>query len=1013
VTGGVRSRLGLAVVLVSVAWCVSVALSGASAAAADFGLQSFAVGVVNRDGTPDVQAGSHPYGVTTSFVMNELEEFKVGTPPFKFLASGGGIKDVEIELPPGFVGDPNAAAKCAYVAFLQKKCPDDAVVGEATTGIAEVHGFVSPLLGRRVANVEYYTNPVYNVEPPGGVAAELGFVAGGAHPVLADASVRTGRDYGITVTSRSVTEAIVAYSVKVTIWGVPAETSHDPVRGKCLGEAPSDRYQTEVEGVPHDEEESLGVCPAGIPARPFLTNPTSCGTPRVVTVKADSWDAPGNFSTGENVVSKSAELPELTGCEALNFSPTLTVAPDGSAGSTPTGLNLSVKVPQEATTNPAGLGEADMRDTTVTLPAGVLISPSAADGLQACSLLHGSEPGKETEERERRLVGINLESSAPANCPEASKLATVRVRTPLLEHELEGAVYLATPQQFGGPLENPFGDLTALYLVAEEPETGVLVKLAGMVNLNQETGQLTATFENVPQFPVNEVKLAFFGSDRAPLTTPALCGTYTTTTAFVPWSAGEDLEPSEVAHPASSFTIASGPNGSPECGLPLPFRPSLTAGSTNVQAGAFSPLTTTISREDGQQSLQGVQLHLPPGLLGTLSSVTPCEEPQADEGTCGSSGLIGETTVGVGLGSDPYTVTGGRVYITGPYHGAPYGLSIVNPAKAGPFDLEHTEAHHPACDCLVVRAKVEVNPITSVLSVTANSGSEPYAIPTMLEGIPLQIKHINVTVNRAGFTFNPTNCNKLQLEGTLTSAEGAVSPLNVPFQVTNCAALAFKPTFAASTAAHNTRTGGASLTTTVTYPNGPQGTEADIAKVKVSLPARLPARLTTLQKACPEKTFAENPAGCPAAARIGEATTRTPVLPTPLSGPAFFVSHGGAKYPELVIELKGDNVTIDLHGETAISKKGVLTSTFNEVPDAPFSSFELNLPEGPYSALTANSANLCKGALMIPTELTAQNGAVIKQNTTIKVTGCPKKRTKLTRKTKTKKASETNKKTKK
>lgn len=334
------------------------------------------------------------------------------------------------------------------------------------------------------------------------------------------------------------------------------------------------------------------------------------------------------------------------------------------------------------------------------------------------------------------------------------------------------------------------------------------------------------------------------------------------------------------------------------------------------------------------------------------------------------------------------------MYITGPYHGAPYGLSIVNPAKAGPFDLEHTKDHSPPCDCLVVRAKIEVNPLTAALTVTANSGEEEYAIPMTLEGVPLQIKHVNVTIDRSDFTFNPTDCNKLAILGSLTSAEGtSFSPPAVPFQVTNCAALAFKPTFAASTTGRTSRTEGASLTTTVTYPSTPQGTEANIAKVKVSLPAKLPARLTTLQKACTEQTFAENPANCPAASRVGEATTKTPVLPAPLSGPAYFVSHGGAKYPELVIELKGDNVTIDLHGETAISKKGVLTSTFNAVPDAPFSSFELSLPKGRYSALTANGANLCKvGSLTIPTELTAQDGgAPITQNTKVKITGCPKK----------------------
>ena len=997
--GLVRRRLFGVLVFV-----VLVFVPAGSAAGSGFGLRGFEVSETERPtpeqqgkhelGSADVQAGSHPYALTTSFVLNEPEDKSVGGKP-TFVVSEG-LKDVRVALPPGFVGNPGAVPTCSYHDFLGNLCPDDTAVGEVTVGIVEGSGYKSEKLHKVLAELQTVTNPLYNVEPPGGVPAELGVMVLKTHPVLLDASVRTGGDYGITITSPNITEAVVTQTVRVTVWGVPADASHDRVRGKCLAQANSFR-QEEEGGVPHNEEESqreneerAGVkdplapvsCPVSIPARPFLTNPTSCGEQREVGLSVDGWNQPGNFVTGEHVISLPAMLPALSGCEHLDFSPTINVQPDTGAGSSPTGLNVDVHVPQESMSNPVGLGEADMRNTTVVLPAGVQISPAAADGLQACS-----------------LGEIGLHNADRPSCPDASKVATVRAKTPALEHELEGAIYLADQQSFEAPLENPFGSLIAMYLVVEEPETGVLVKLAGKVTPNPATGQLTTTFENVPQFPVSEIKLEFFGTARAPLATPALCGTYTTTTTFQPWSAKEPVDPSELANPSSNFQVVSGPGGRP-CSDPLPFAPSLTAGSANIQAGAFSSLAMTMSREDGNQQLQSVQLHLPPGLSAMLSSVTPCGEPQADEGMCGPASLVGETTVSVGLGGDPFTVTGGKVYITGPYHGAPYGLSIVNPAKAGPFDLEDTSEHHPACDCLRVRAKIEINPITAAVTAVANSGAEGFAIPTMLEGIPLQIKHVNVTINRPGFTFNPTNCNPLTINGNLSSAEGATASLPVPFQVTNCAALAFKPSFTASTAARNTRVDGASLVTKVTYPSAPQGTEANIAKVKVSLPVKLPARLSTLQKACPEKTFAEDPASCPAAARVGEATTKTPVLPTPLSGPAYFVSHGAAKYPELIIVLQGDNVTIDLHGETAISKKGVLTSTFNTVPDAPFSTFELSLPEGRYSALTANGANLCKtGSLMIPTELLAQNGAVIKQNTKIQVTGCPKHKTKLKQKT--------------
>ncbi len=645
--------------------------------------------------------------------------------------------------------------------------------------------------------------------------------------------------------------------------------------------------------------------------------------------------------------------------------------------SSPAGLKVDEHFPQALLMEPEGLAPSDAKGLSVTLPPGVTLNPAAADGLEACSL---SE--------------IALQTAEAPTCPDASKVATVKIKTPLLPDPLEGAAYLATQEA------NPFGSLVAMYIYAEDPKAGVRAKVAGEVLQNPETGQLTAHFERdptfeggsaaeqfLPQLPYEDVELEFFGGERAPLATPTQCGTYTTTGTFTPWSGNATTESS------SQFNITTGPNGSP-CLDPIPFAPTLTAQTTSIQAGGFSPFTTTMSREDGNQQLQGIQLHMPPGLLGMLSSVKLCEEPRANEGTCGEESKIGETTVSVGLGGDPYSVTGGKVFITGPYHGAPYGLSIEEPAKAGPFDLEHTKHSSPACDCVVVRARIEVDPVTTALTVTTNSPGEGDAIPTILEGIPLQIKHVYVAVNRNGFTFNPTDCNPLKIKGSLTSAEGATSSLEVPFQITDCAALAFKPTFAVSTSAHSSRVDGASLDTTVTYPSTPQGTEADIAKVKVSLPAKLPARLTTLQKACPEQTFAAHPASCPAASVVGEATAKTPVLPTPLGGPAYFVSHGGAKYPELVIVLRGDNVTIELHGETAISKKGVLTSTFNSVPDAPFLSFDLKLPEGPYSALTANGKNLCKaGKLVMPTELVAQDGAVIRQSTKLKVAGCPKKPT--------------------
>ena len=422
------------------------------------------------------------------------------------------------------------------------------------------------------------------------------------------------------------------------------------------------------------------------------------------------------------------------------------------------------------------------------------LNPAGANGLEACSeglagftgfkaFNPGSEPGVQTATFTPRIPhptepGVNF-------CPNGSKIGTVKIKTPLLEQELEGNVYLASQNA------NPFGSLVAMYMIAEDPVSGSLIKLTGEVKLSA-TGQIVTTFENTPDLPFEELQLHFFGGERAPLTTPSRCGTYTTQASFVPWD-GNGPE-----NTSSSFQITSGPNGGPCPGASLPFNPSLTAGTTSNQAGGLTPFTMTMSRADGNQNLQAVSLKMPPGLSGLLTGVELCGEAQADAGTCGPNSLIGETTVSVGVGNDPFSVKGGKVYLTGPYKGAPFGLSIVNPAVAGPFNLGQ----------VVVRAKIEVDPVTADLTITSDNEG-PYKIPTIIDGIPLEIQHVNVTINRPGFTFNPTNCHPMNIGGSLDGAEGATDVLSVPFQVTDCASLSFKPQLSVSTSGKTSRKDGA------------------------------------------------------------------------------------------------------------------------------------------------------------------------------------------------------------
>ncbi len=763
-----------------------------------------------------------------------------------------------------------------------------------------------------------FESQVYNMVAPPGIPADLAFnIAGFGLIVHIVGTVRTGGDYGLTGKISDILQFGGAFSATVTLNGFPA----------------------------------------GRAGKPLLTMPTSCGAPLTVTASASSWQ--GESAQASTTSLEGGRPVRVGGCESLHFNPTLTVHPTTAAADSPSGLSVEVSVPQEESAG--GLAEADLRDAVVTLPAGMSVSASAAGGLGACA------PQE-----------IHLTTAQTPTCPDSSKIGSVEVVTPLLETPLHGWLYLAQQgiNSFPQEMSNPFKSLIALYLVAEG--AGVVVKVPGEVRLDPVTGQLTTHFgedptreeENpevkghllLPQLPFSHLTLNLFGGFRAPLSTPTECGIYTATSRLTPWSAPESGLP---ATPSSSFEINEDCHG-PE------FTPSFAAGTESNRAGSFSPFTLTLRREDGEEEFGRILVKTPPGLLGSVSSVPLCQEPQAAQGTCGQASLIGHVSAGVGVGPDQFYVPG-QVYLTGPYNGAPFGLSIVVPAVAGPFNLG-TE---------VVRAAINIDPHTAVLTVTSN----PF--PEAIQGIPLQIRTVNVTIDREDFIFNPTSCTPTAIEAAATSTVGASASLSSRFQAAECASLGFKPKFAVSTSGHTSRADGASLDVKLTYPKGSQGTEANIRSVKVDLPKRLPSRLTTLQKACPVATFEANPASCPAASIVGIVRATTPVLPVTLSGPVYFVSHGGEAFPQLEVILQGDGVRVDLAGSTFISKAGVTSSTFKTVPDVPVASFELYLPEGSYSALAANG-NLCKGSLKMPTAFVAQNGLEIHESTPIAVIGCPK-----------------------
>jgi hypothetical protein len=755
-------------------------------------------------------------------------------------------------------------------------------------------------------------SPLYNLVPEQGVAAEFGFHDGlkGAH-ILASGVASTPAGYVLRSISRDIPQVAIS-AIEVTLYGNPA------VR------------------------DASGNAPVAL-----FTNPASCSAQPLVTgIHMDSWQNPGRFNPDGSPdlgdpawVSATSQSPPVTGCDLLRFEPSLRSQPETKTADSPTGLEVEMKIPQNET--PGTLATPPLRDATVTLPAGLTVNPSAATGLGACS-----------------EAQVGLGSAAQPACPESSKIGTLEVTTPLVGGTLPGSIYLATQN------ENPFHTLLAGYLVIDDPTTGTLIKVPGSLTPDPSTGQITGSFRESPQFPFSDLKLHFFGGPRGELSTPQTCGTYTTTSDLMPWSA-PDSGPD--ATPSDSFPI--------DTGCVTGFNPAFTAGSTNPQAGTYSPFTVSFSRTDAEQNLAGLSVRLPPGLLGKIAGIPLCPDANANAGNCPEASQVGSVTVGAGVGPNPLFV-GGKAYLTGPYNGGPYGLVVQVPAVAGPFNL----------GMVSVRQSLRIDPHTAQVTAV----SDPF--PTILDGIPLRVRRVDLTVDRPEFTFNPTNCNTMAITGNVTSTQGASSSISSRFQAGGCRELPFKPSFKVSTQAKTSKKQGTSLDVKVTSSQG----QANIGKVAVSLPKQLPSRLTTIQQACTEQAFNANPASCPAGSNIGIATAHTPVLPDPVVGPAYLVSHGGAAFPDLVVILQGDGVRLELVGSIDI-KHGVTSSAFDSVPDAPISSFELSLPEGPHSALAAvlpakAKGNLCGTSLVMPTTITGQNGAQIKQSTKITVTGCPKAR---------------------
>jgi hypothetical protein len=716
---------------------------------------------------------------------------------------------------------------------------------------------------------------------------------------------------------------------------------------------------------------------------PVLIAPASAGAPlsgkpgpavslgsSAASCDPGAWDGALSFAyrwfkNGDEVPGQTESTYQLTPgdfplalqCEVLGTNPVATVgAFSAVANSNPPvkGVPPSpVTLPQITVNNLAPpLGAAHLKDATVTLPQGLVINPSVANGLGACS---------ESEIGYAPKGGQTHFTEAPQSCPDASKLGTLEVSVPLLDHKLQGAVYAATPFQ------NPFGSLIALYLAIENKNDGIVAKLAGKVTPDPQTGQLTTTFTESPQLPLEDVDLHFFKGPEAALKTPLACGKYTTSSSLVPWSTPEG----ETEHPSDSFQTsvpASGSGACPSSEAGAPNNPSFSAGTIAPQAGAYSPFVLKITRQDGTQRLAKIDTTLPKGLTGKLAGVPYCSEAAIAQAkareapnqgaveqaspSCPAASEVGTVTVGAGAGITPFYAQG-RAYLAGPYKGAQLSIAIITPAVAGPFDL----------GAVVVRTPLYVDPETTQIHAV----SDP--IPQIIDGVPLDVRSIALKLGRPSFTLNPTSCAPASVLGTATAALGASAALSSPFQVGGCNSLKFKPKLALSLKGGTKRGRFPALKAVVSYPPG--SGYANTASAQVTLPHGEFIEQAHFKTICTRVQFAANT--CPAGSIYGKAKAYTPLLDQPVQGPVYLRS-SSHELPDLVIALKGQ-VDAVLAGTVDTGKNGGLRTTFESAPDVPVSKVVLEM-QGAKKGLLVNSENICKRPQRAIAHFVGQNGLV-------------------------------------
>ena len=926
--------------------------------ATPFGIDHFSARPEEEGGGPATRAGSHPFQLTTTIQLNSGEAT---------MGSNPDVRDLQVEqpalprnlrfpLPAGLVGNAQAMPECDMTTFLAifnlvNQCPDEAVLGAVSVTIIESE------------NIGYarIAVPLFNLPPAQGEPARFGFVAAGV-PVTIDTAVEPENGYRIVASVRNVSQLATFLSSTVVFWGTPGDPRHDSSRGwNCV-------YAVAADPGPCER-------PANLDEVAFLRLPVSCQGPLGFEMGAEPWNVP----IGSVVAREVFAVPALTACNQVPFNPTISGAPTSKLASNPSGFDFELTMPNDGLRNPEGIAEGQAKRVEVTLPEGMTVNPSQGEGLVGCS------PADYARETASSLPGDG--------CPNASKIGTVQIATPLLKEEARGSLFVATPY------DNPLGSLLALYVVAKIPERGIVIKQAGKVTPNPVTGQLVTTFDNLPQLPFDSFKLRFRDGGRAPLVTPPSCGTFETVARFTPWSASnpDNPSPDEVVERTSSFTVERGVGGGacPSGGVP-PFGPELTAGTINNAAGRYSPFNLRLTRNDGEQEFTNFSIKLPPGVVGKLAGIPFCSNAAiaaakartgatggADElasPSCPAASQVGRTLVGAGVGS-LLTYVPGKVYMAGPYNGSPLSIVAITAAKVGPFDL----------GTVVVRQALRINPETAEVFVDA-TGSDP--IPHIIQGIPVHARDIRVYVDRPQFVLNPTSCERTSTAATVLGsgldfgsvADNVPVTVTTPFQAADCASLGFKPRLQLSLRGKTRRGGNPALRAVMR----PRVGNANTARVSVALPGSEFLDQGHIRTVCTRAQFkagAGNGAKCPRGSIYGYVRAWTPLLDEPLKGPVFLRSSDNP-LPDMVLALRG---LIDLQAVGRIdSVNGGIRTTFGFVPDAPISKVVLDMAGGKRSLLE-NSTNICRGKHNAVVKMKGHNGRVRNFGTPLKA-ACGKSR---------------------